>query len=97
MSGTICSFISEFSPDHFVDYAGVGLDELDDLGGYAFIDVVGDGEAEVAVAVHFDCYVDGLQKRCLIDAGEDEVALVEGFGTLGGSADADGGDWFADR
>ena len=88
---------SEFSPDHFVDYTGVALDELDDLGGYAFVDVVGHGETEVAVAVHFDCYVDGLKKRCFIDAGEDEVAVVEGLGALGGGADADGGDGFAYR
>ncbi len=52
----------EFSPDHFVDYAGVALDELDDLGGYAFVYVVGNGEAEMAVAVHLHGDVDGLQQ-----------------------------------
>lgn len=88
-------FSLEFSPDHFVDYAGVALDELDDLGGYAFVDVVGHGKAEVAVSVHLDGYVDGLQKRCLVDAGEDEVAFVKGFGTLGGGADAYGSNRFA--
>ena len=53
---------SEFSPDHFVDYAGVALDELDDLGGDAFVDVVGHGEAEVAVAVHLYSHVHGLEE-----------------------------------
>lgn len=52
----------EFSPDHFVDYACVGLDEFDDLGGDAFVDVVWDGKSEVAVAVHFYGDVDGLEK-----------------------------------
>ena len=51
----------------------------------------------MTVAIHLDCYVDGLKKRCLVDAGEDEVSFVEGFGTLGRGTDANGGDWFADR
>ena len=51
----------------------------------------------MAVAVHLDSYVDGLKERCFVDSGEDEVAFVEGFGTLGGGADADGGDGFANR
>lgn len=51
----------------------------------------------MAVAVHLDGNVDGLQKRGLIDAGENEVAFVKGFGTLGGGSDADGGNRFSYR
>ncbi len=51
----------------------------------------------MVVAVHFDSYVDGLEQAVFVDAGEDEVAFVESLGTLGGGADADGGDRFADR
>ena len=40
----------ELAPDHFVDDAGVGLDDADDFGGDVFVDVVGDGEAGEAVA-----------------------------------------------
>lgn len=51
----------------------------------------------MAVAVHFDGNVNGLQERSLVNAGEDEIAFVKGFGTLGGGSDADGGDGFAYR
>ncbi len=50
----------------------------------------------MAVAVHFDGYVNGLKKRVFVNAGENEVAFVESFGALGRGTDADGGDGFAD-
>ncbi len=51
----------------------------------------------MAVAVHFDGHVNGLEEGGFIDAGEDEVAFVESLGAFGGGADADGGNRFADR
>ena len=83
-------------PDHLVDDAGVGLDDLDDLGGDVLVGVGRDGEAEVAVTVHPDGGVNGLQKAALVDAGEDEAGLVEGLGTLGAGADAHGRERVAD-
>ncbi len=50
----------------------------------------------MAVAVHFDGHVNGLEEGGFIDAGEDEVAFVESLGAFGGGADADGGNRFAD-
>lgn len=85
-----------FAPDHFVDHAGVALDELDNLGGYTFINIVGYRKAKVAVAVHLNCYIHGLQQRVLVDTGKDEVALVKCLGSFGGCADAYGGNGFAD-
>jgi len=38
---TIFINLTLFSPDHFVDYAGIGLDEFDDFGGDIGVDVVG--------------------------------------------------------
>ena len=32
-----------------------------------------------------------LEQRLLVDASDDKVALVDGFGALGAGADADGG------
>lgn len=85
----------EFSPDHFVDDTGIGLDQLYDLCGDALVGVVGHGESVVAVAYHGYGCVDGLQQGVCVDAGEDEVAFVKGFGTLGGGADAHGGERMA--
>ena len=51
----------EFAPNHFVDDAGVALNELHDFVRNIFR-VDGNGNTVVAVAVHFDGNVDGLQE-----------------------------------
>ena len=83
-------------PDHLVDYACVGLDDLDDLCGDVLVGVVRDRKTEITVAVHFDGGVNGLQEILLIDASEDEAGLVKSFGALGAGADADGRERVAD-
>ena len=72
--------ILELSPDHLVDDAGVALDDLHDLGRDVFFDVVRHGDAVVAVAVHRDGGVDGLQEGLFVDAGDEEACLVKRFG-----------------
>ena len=44
----------------------------------------------MAVANEFDGDIDALEESLGVDAGEDEAALVEGFGALGARADAYG-------
>ena len=43
----------------------------------------------VAIAAEFDCGVNCLEEGFGVDAGDDEVGFVDGFGTLGAGADAD--------
>ena len=81
---------SEFPPDHLVDYPGVRLDELDDLRRDVLVGVVRHGDAVVPVPVHLHGRVHRLEQRALVDAGEDEAALVEGLGPLGRGPDAHG-------
>lgn len=50
----------------------------------------------MTVAVHLHSYVYCLKEGFLVNAGEDEVSFVKRLGALGGCADADGGDRFAD-
>ena len=83
------SKILELSPDHPVDDAGVALDDFHDLGRYVFFDVVGHGDAVVAVGVHRDSGVDGLQEGLFVDAGDEEAGLVKRFGAFRAGADAD--------
>lgn len=52
---------SIFPPDHLVDDACVALYDLDDLGGYVLLDVVGYWDAEIPVRVHPHGRVHGLQ------------------------------------
>lgn len=85
-----------FVPDGAVYDGGVGLDEFEDFCGDVCVGVVWDGEAVVVVGVECDGEVDGLEQGLGVYAGEDEAAFVEGFGSLGGCADADGGEGVAD-
>ena len=88
-----------FSPDHRVDDANVGLDDLHDLVGDVFVGVVGDGDgaAIFLLADHLDRGVDRLKQTFRVDAGEDETRLIERLGAFGGGADADGGERVSDR
>lgn len=81
-----------FAPHHLVDYVDVALDDLDDGGADVLSDVDVDWGAVVAVAVHLDGGVDGLEEAFLVNAGEDEACVVEALGTLGRRADAHGGE-----
>ena len=85
-----------FSPHHLVDDTGVALDDLHDLRADVFFDVVGHGDAVVAVSVHRDCGIDRLQERLFIDARDKEAGLVERFGAFGAGADAHGRERVAD-
>ena len=80
----------ELPPDHLVDDAGVGLDDLDDLGRDVLVDVVRDRGAVVAGGIHGDGGLDGLQQGAGVDAGDEEAGLVQRLGPLGRRADADG-------
>lgn len=50
----------------------------------------------LTVTAEFNGSVDGLEQGLLVDTSNDEVALVDGFGTLGRGADADSGEGMAD-
>ena len=81
--------ILPFSPHHFVNDAGVALDDFHDLGRDVFFDVVRHGDAVVAVGVHRDGGVDSLQEGLFVDAGDEEAGLVKRFGAFRAGADAD--------
>lgn len=50
----------------------------------------------LTVTAELDGGVNGLQQGFLVDTSNDEVTLVDGFGTLGRGADADGGEGVPD-
>lgn len=50
----------------------------------------------LAVTTELDGGVNGLEQGPLVDTSNDEVTLVDGFGTLGRGTDADGGEGVAD-
>ena len=75
-------------PHHLIHNPGVALDDFDHLGGDVFLDVVRHGDAVVAVSVHLHGGVHGLEEAALIDARQDEAALVQGLRALCAGADA---------
>ena len=76
-------------PHHLIDYPHIALDDLDDLSADIFINIIWHRNAVVAVAAEFNCGVNCLEEGFGVDAGDDEVGFVDGFGTLGTGADAD--------
>ena len=64
------------------------MDDFHELGTDVFFDVVGHGDAVVAVGVHRYCGINSLQERLFVDAGDKEASLVERFGAFGAGADA---------
>lgn len=70
-----------FPPNHFIDDADIGLDDLHDLIGNVFVGVVGDGDraAVLFLANHLDGGIDGLKESFRVDAGEDEAGFIECF------------------
>lgn len=50
----------------------------------------------LAVTAELDGGVNGLEQGLLVDTSNDEVAFVDGLGTLGRGTDADGGEGMAD-
>ena len=81
--------ILELSPHHLVDDSGVALDDFHDLDRDVFFDVVRHGDAVVAVGVHRDGCVDGLQEGLFVDARDEETGLVKRFGAFRAGTDAD--------
>lgn len=77
-------------PHHLVDYAYIALDNLHHLCGDIFIYIVRDWDAVVAILAKCHRGIYRLNKALGIDAGYDEVTLVNSLGTLGRSTDADG-------
>lgn len=60
------------------------------------VHIVGDGDTMLAVTAEFDGSINSLEQGILVDTSNDEVALVDGFRTLGRGTDADGGEGVAD-
>lgn len=89
MISCLVGLLLSLSPHHLVDDTGVALDDFHDFGRDVFLDVVGHGDAVVAVGIHCDGGVDSLQEGLFIDACDKEACLVKRFGAFRAGADAD--------
>ena len=82
-------------PNHLIHYPYVALDDFDDFGRDILVDIVGNGKAVISVLAEPNGGVDGLEQGFLVNAGDDEVAFVDGLGTFRAGANADGGEGMA--
>lgn len=71
------------------------MHDLHDLGADSLVHIVGNGDTMLAVTTELYGGVNGLEQRLLVDTSNDEIALVDGLGTLGRGADADSGEGVA--
>lgn len=82
-------------PNHLIDDAYIALDDFDDFGRDILVDIVGNGKAVISVTTKLNSGVNGLEQGLFVNAGDDEVAFVDGLGTFRASADANGGEGMA--
>ena len=82
-------------PNHLIHYPDVALDDFHHFRRDILVYIVGDGEAVVAVLAEANGGVYGLEQGFLVNAGDDEVAFVDGLGTFRAGADANGGEGMA--
>lgn len=78
---------SVLSPDHFVDYARIGLNDFHYLCGNIFLCVIGNGNSVISVFVQCNCRIHRLQKGLFVDSRKDKTCLVESFRALGARSD----------
>lgn len=69
-------------PNHLIHYPDVALDDFDDFGRDILVDIVGYGKAVISVTTKLNGGVNGLEQGLFVNAGDDEVAFVYGFGTF---------------
>ena len=77
-------------PHHFIHDAHITLDDLHYLGAYVFVHIVRHRDSMLTVFAKLYSSIYSLKETLLVNAGNGEVALVDGFGTFGRGADADG-------
>ena len=77
-------------PHHLIHNPHITLNNLHDLRADILIDIIRYWDAVGAVAAEFHCGVHRLEQALGVNAGDDEVSLVYGLGTLSAGADADG-------
>ena len=65
-----------FSPDHFVYYTYIRLNDAHDLGGDVLVNIVGHGDAGLGIADELYGHINALQEAFGVDAAEHEAAFV---------------------
>ena len=85
----LARYVLLLPPHHLVDDAYVALNDFHYLGGDILIHIIGDGDAMLTVFAEFYGGIYSLEEALGVDAGNDEVALVNSFGTLGRGTNAD--------
>ena len=57
------------APHHFVHNTGVGLDDLNHLGRYVFLHIIGNGDSVIAIQIHLHSGIHRLQQVTFVNAG----------------------------
>lgn len=83
-----CQVTLMFSPNQFINYTRITLDDFDDLIRHILIHIVRHWNTQVIILVHLHSHVNRLQQMVTINTCKDKVALIQCFGSLGRGADA---------
>lgn len=77
-------------PNHLIHDTHIALNNLHYLCADILINIVRHRDSMLTVFAKLYSSIYSLKETLLVDAGNDEVTLVDGFGTFGRCADADG-------
>ena len=91
----LARYVLLLPPNHLIHNPYIALDNLHYLGADILIHIIGDGDAMLTVFAEFYGGIYSLEEALGVDAGNDEVTLVNSLGTLGRGTDADGWEWVA--
>ena len=83
-----CNFL--FSPHHLINYPHITLDNFHYLGRDILVYIIRNWYSMLSIFAEFYGGIYSLEEALGVDAGNDEVTLVNSLGTLGRGADADG-------
>ena len=86
----LARYVLLLPPYHLVYNTHIALDDLHYLGAYVLVHIVRHRDSMLTVFAKLYSSINCLKEALLVNAGNDEVSLVDGFGTFGRGTDADG-------
>ena len=96
VGGTKKQYELELPPHHLIHHPGITLNDPHHLRTHILIDIIRYGNPGMTIIDQRDSNIDTLEQTLGVDSTQDEAAFVQGFGALGGGADADGREGMAD-
>lgn len=91
------SILSGFSPDNFVYYSCITLNQLHHLCRYISIHIIRNRDTIITIPIHFHSSIYSLKQRDFINPRKNKTSLIQSFGTFGTCANTNSRKRVTDR